>query len=236
MILVTVGEHYAPYLLLVFFEICEIGDNKVYTEHIIIGERKSAVNDEYIVAAFVNVNVLAYLVYAAERHNSYRCLSAFLLIVLGKIRRILHILMLFVFIAVRLVIRKHGFFVSLPVIGKHRLLFALSVVSQYRFLFALSVVGKHGLLFTLSVVGQYRFLTALSVIGKNRLSVIKHRTSFVGKHLSACRYRLGAFQHIGFLIFRRISVGQLELLCKRIFLALRIRLGRLGLYAFRYSQ
>ena len=85
MIFMTVSQHHTSYLFLVLFKISKIGYNKIYTEHIIIGECKSAVDNEYIVAAFVNVNILAYLIHTAERHNSYRCFSAFLFAVLGKI-------------------------------------------------------------------------------------------------------------------------------------------------------
>ena len=119
---------------------------------------------------------------------------------------------------------------------QHGLFFILSVVCRDSFLTDLPVIGQHRLFSVLTVVCRYRLLYALSVVGQNVFLVIEHSSSLIGKNLFFARYGFKIFQHIGFLIFRRISVGQLELLCKRIFLALRIRLGRLGLYAFRYSQ
>ena len=88
MILMTVGEYHAPNLFLVLFKVGEIGYNKVYAEHIIVGECKSAVNDENIVTALININVLAYLIHTAERHYPYRRFSAVFLVVLGKERGI----------------------------------------------------------------------------------------------------------------------------------------------------
>ena len=78
MILVAVSQHNASYLLFVLFKICEIGYNKVNAEHIVIGERKTAVDDEYIVTALIYIDILAYFVYAAERHNPDRRFSALL--------------------------------------------------------------------------------------------------------------------------------------------------------------
>ena len=112
MILVTVRQHNAPYLLPVLFKIGEVGDNKIDTEHIVIGEGKSAIYDEYIVTALVDVDVLAYLVYAAERHNPYGRLSAAFLFVLRKERRVLLLSrFLLVIVMMRLVVGKHRLFI-----------------------------------------------------------------------------------------------------------------------------
>ena len=67
MILVSVSDDNAPELIPVLFEIGEVGDNEVNARHFLIGERKAAVYDKHIVAAFVNVKVLSYLVKTAER-------------------------------------------------------------------------------------------------------------------------------------------------------------------------
>ena len=51
--------------------------DRVNTEHIVIGEGKSAIYDEYIVTALVNVDVFAYLVYACLLYTSGRLSSFF---------------------------------------------------------------------------------------------------------------------------------------------------------------
>ena len=72
MILMSVGKDNSPELLLVFDDIGEIGDHEVYAEHVIVRESKSAVHDEHIVAALIQVQILSDLVKSAEGDNFKR--------------------------------------------------------------------------------------------------------------------------------------------------------------------
>ena len=74
-ILVAVGYNYSAETVAVLLKIREIRNNQVNAGHVVVRERKSAVNDEHIVAAFVNVKVLANLVKSAERGEPYRCIA-----------------------------------------------------------------------------------------------------------------------------------------------------------------
>ena len=65
-ILVSVGKNDAAQLILVLYDISEIRYYEVNTEHIVVGESETAVHDEHIVAAFVEIEVLADLVESAE--------------------------------------------------------------------------------------------------------------------------------------------------------------------------
>ena len=167
-VLVTVRQHNTPYLLPVLFEIGEVGDNKIDTEHIVIGKSKSAIYDEYIVTALVNVDVFAYLVYAAERHNPYGCLSAALLFVLRKERGILLLSrFLFILVIMRLVVCKNRLFI-ISAVCRYAFLFIALIVGQYGLFVLTSVVGKYRLFaFRGSFVSQYRLFALLSVVGQN---------------------------------------------------------------------
>ena len=167
-VLVAVRQHNAPYLLPVLFKIGEVGDNKIDTEHIVIGEGKSAIYDEYIVTALVDVDVLAYLVYAAERHNPYGCLSAALLFVLRKERGILLLSrFLLILVIMRLVVCKNRLFIISAVCG-HTFLFTAFIVGQHGLFVLTSVVGKYRLFaFRGSSVSQHRLFALLSVVGQN---------------------------------------------------------------------
>ena len=78
MVLVTVGEEYTSDFIGILFKIRNIGDHKVDTEHIFIGERKTAVNYYDIVAVLKNGEVLADLVKTAK-HHYFQFLFLFLL-------------------------------------------------------------------------------------------------------------------------------------------------------------
>ena len=66
MVLVAVGYNNTPDLFGVLFDIGEIGNNQVDTRHILIGKRKTAVDDEHIVAVFIERHILSDFVYTAE--------------------------------------------------------------------------------------------------------------------------------------------------------------------------
>ena len=72
-VLMTVGDNDASYLVDVLLNIGEIGDNKVNARHIAVWESKTAVNDEHIVSALENGHVLAYLVKSAQGDYSKGC-------------------------------------------------------------------------------------------------------------------------------------------------------------------
>ena len=75
MVLVSVREDYPAEAVAVLFEVGEIRNYQVYAGHILVRERKSAVHDEHIIAALVDVQVLAYLVQSAERGELHRCVA-----------------------------------------------------------------------------------------------------------------------------------------------------------------
>ena len=65
-ILMSVGDNNTPDLVPVFLKIGEIGNNKINSEHISLGESKTAVHDHDIIFKFIDRDVLADLVQAAE--------------------------------------------------------------------------------------------------------------------------------------------------------------------------
>ena len=167
-VLVAVRQDHAAHALLVFHEIAHVRDDHVDAVHVVVGEGKSAIYDEYIVTALVDVDVLAYLVYAAERHNPYGCLSAALLFVLRKERGILLLSrFLLILVIMRLVVCKNRLFIISAVCG-HTFLFTAFIVGQHGLFVLTSVVGKYRLFaFRGSSVSQHRLFALLSVVGQN---------------------------------------------------------------------
>ena len=67
------------YLFLVLFEVADIRDNEVYTEHIVVGKAETAVYYDNVVARLDNGDILAYLAETAEHRDSYLTLFRVLL-------------------------------------------------------------------------------------------------------------------------------------------------------------
>ena len=72
MILMSVGQHDTAQLILIFYDVRKIGDDKVDTQHGIIGEGHSAVDQYRIIAVFVHRDILADLVEAADKGYTHR--------------------------------------------------------------------------------------------------------------------------------------------------------------------
>ena len=67
MILMSVSYNDTLYLFSVFLKIGEIRNNKVNAEHIGLGKRKSAVNNNNVILKFIDRDVLAYLIKSSEK-------------------------------------------------------------------------------------------------------------------------------------------------------------------------
>ena len=83
MVLVAVGDNDTAEAVLVLLKIGEVRYYQINARHVLVRECKSAVNDEHIIAALVNVEVLADLVKSAERrelHGSIANLPGLLLL------------------------------------------------------------------------------------------------------------------------------------------------------------
>ena len=78
MVLVTVCKNNTLNSVGILFNISEIGDYKVNTEHISVRKCHSAVNNNYIVLTFNKGDVLADFIKTAEKCNFYRRLPSFL--------------------------------------------------------------------------------------------------------------------------------------------------------------
>ena len=73
MVLVSVGDHDSAETIAVLLKVGEIRNDKVNAGHVVVRESKSAVHDEHVVAALVDVQVLSNLVESAksrELHGS----------------------------------------------------------------------------------------------------------------------------------------------------------------------
>ena len=70
MILVSVCQNKSLDLLCIADQVRDVIDNEVYAEHIVIGESKSAINDEYIVAVFKDGQVFSDFTQTAERNDA----------------------------------------------------------------------------------------------------------------------------------------------------------------------
>ena len=70
-VLVTVGQHNAPDLVLIGFQIRDIGNYQVDAQHILIGKAESAVDDDDIVGIFHDGQVFTDLVQSAEGNDAY---------------------------------------------------------------------------------------------------------------------------------------------------------------------
>ena len=83
MVLVAVCDNDTAEAVFVLLKIGEVRYYQINARHVLVRECKSAVNDEHIVAALVNVEVLADLVKSAERrelHGSIANLPGLLLL------------------------------------------------------------------------------------------------------------------------------------------------------------
>ena len=69
-VLVTVRYKYSAHLVDILFKIAYVGDHKVDSEHIVVGERDSAVYHYYIVLVFENCKVFSYFIESAQHHHS----------------------------------------------------------------------------------------------------------------------------------------------------------------------
>ena len=65
MILMSVGYDDSAYPVRVALDIGEIGKHEVDSEHILIRERKSAIDKEHILAVFKQCHILAHFIQAA---------------------------------------------------------------------------------------------------------------------------------------------------------------------------
>ena len=65
MVLMSVGYDDSAYPVRVALDICEIGKHEVDSEHILIRERKSAVDKEHILAVLKQSHILAHFIQAA---------------------------------------------------------------------------------------------------------------------------------------------------------------------------
>ena len=72
MILVTVGDDHAADLVAVLLDIGVVGDDHIHAEHIAVGERHTAVEDDHIALALEHRHVLADLVQTAEEGDADR--------------------------------------------------------------------------------------------------------------------------------------------------------------------
>jgi hypothetical protein len=69
MVLVPVRKQYPLYLVLVLYQIGEVGDDKVHPQHIALGEGNSAVDNHDIAAIFYDDDVLADFLQAPKRKH-----------------------------------------------------------------------------------------------------------------------------------------------------------------------
>ena len=65
MILMSVGYDDSAYPVRIALDICEIGKHEIDSEHILIRERKSAVDKEHILAVLKQSHILAHFIQAA---------------------------------------------------------------------------------------------------------------------------------------------------------------------------
>ena len=77
-VLVTVGQHHTADLVPVLFEISDIGNDEIDTEHILVGESDAAVDDNNIVTVLNGGNILSDLTDAAEGYDAQLCAAAVL--------------------------------------------------------------------------------------------------------------------------------------------------------------
>ena len=75
MILVSVGNHKALHLINIFFQIGNIGNHQINSQHVICGKCKSAVHDYNGILILKCSNIHADLLQTAQRNNLYLWLS-----------------------------------------------------------------------------------------------------------------------------------------------------------------
>ena len=72
MVLVAVGQDDAAHRLPVLLQVRDVGDDEVDAEHLGLGEREAAVDDEDLVVDLDDGDVLADLAHPAERDDAQR--------------------------------------------------------------------------------------------------------------------------------------------------------------------
>ena len=70
MVLVPMGNHNASNLFLILFQIGKIRNNQVNPQHISIRESHAAVDNQNILAIFINSQVLSDLIQTTQRNNA----------------------------------------------------------------------------------------------------------------------------------------------------------------------
>ena len=59
MVFMAVGDEDATYTVFLVVEVACIGDNKVYTEHLLIGEHDPGINNDNVVTIFDDHHILS---------------------------------------------------------------------------------------------------------------------------------------------------------------------------------
>ena len=95
MILMPVGYRHTAQLVAVLLDVSKIRDNYVNAQHLAVRECKSAVDDEHVIGAFDNGEILAYLVESPERDYLHRGPAAAVLHLPALLRMSLGLLTLF---------------------------------------------------------------------------------------------------------------------------------------------
>ena len=72
MILMSMSNYQALYLFNIFLEISEIRYYDVYSEHLVLRESKTAVNNEYFIIALNKCAVFSYFLHSAQRNYPER--------------------------------------------------------------------------------------------------------------------------------------------------------------------
>src|SRR5690242_10036746 len=69
MVLVAVGDDPAPDLVSLVQQVCDVGDDEVDAQHLVLGEHQAAVDEEDLLPALEGHHVLADLAQATERDD-----------------------------------------------------------------------------------------------------------------------------------------------------------------------
>ena len=70
MVLVSVGDKNAAYLVCVFNEIADVRNDKVDTRHILVGKSHTAIDNDHIIPVLKNGHILSDLLNTAKTHNA----------------------------------------------------------------------------------------------------------------------------------------------------------------------
>ena len=85
MILVSVGNDDAAYLVSVLLQIGVVRDDQIHAQHIAVGESHAAVDDDDVVLTLEHGQILAYLVQTAEESHPHRGLLRLLLLPAARV-------------------------------------------------------------------------------------------------------------------------------------------------------